>query len=542
MTSPALPGGLANLLRPEAYPHAVTSTELIQTHISYVFLTDTDVYKVKKPLDLGFLDFTTLEARRVACERELALNRRLCAEAYHGVVPLVATPAGLAVGGPGDEARAAEWAVHMRRLPESGFLDHRIRAGDVPPGIMPRLADRLVRFHAEAATSDEIARYGLVDVIAANWQENLDQVRPYIGRTIDQATFDEIAAFVSRVVEEDAGLFAERAAAGRVRDGHGDMRSDSVFLREDGGFCIIDCIEFNDRFRYADVASDLAFLLMDLERLGAPELADELAGRYLARSFDETLPLTLPFYRCYRAFIRGKVRGFELDEPEVPPEQRTKAEATARALFAHSLRFARARRARPIVVTMSGPAGGGKSYAGTALASRIGAALLRSDVIRKELAGLDPATPARGEFDSGLYAPSHSRRTFDELYRRARGHLERGRSVVLDATFGTPRSRADTRRLARKHGAGYALVECTAPLEVLRARLVAREGIPGEPSDATLAVAERLRERYQPPDPERDGPLAQLDTSATLGELMTQLGAELPWLFSPPGVDSRGIV
>ncbi|HWO94290.1 MAG TPA: phosphotransferase, partial [Dehalococcoidia bacterium] len=305
----------------------------MQTHISYVLIAGEHVYKLKKPLDLGFLDFRTLDARRIACEREVALNSRLCAEAYLGVVPIIEMPEGPAIGESAEGREPLDWAVHMRRLPDESFLDRRLLDGHVPANTAALLAQRLVEFHEAAATNDEVARYGSVELIAANWQENFDQVRPYIGRTIAQADFDSLVSYVDRVLREDAGTFARRAKRDRVRDGHGDLRCDSVSLGDDGSLCIIDCIEFNDRFRYADVASDLAFLLMDLDRLGASWLADEVLTQYLARSFDESLPLVLPFYRCYRAFVRGKVHGFEMDEAEIPAEQRARAELTARRCF-----------------------------------------------------------------------------------------------------------------------------------------------------------------------------------------------------------------
>ena len=340
-----LPDHIQGLLSPKAYPHAPKDVELRQTHISYVFLADELVYKMKKPLDLGFLDFTTLEKRRHFCEEEVRLNRRLCDETYLDVVPVVETDAGVQVEAEGEPI---DFAVKMRRLPEDGMMTAVLERNALTSAQLRRLAAKIAEFHASSEQSDTIDELGGFETAKTNWEENFEQTDSKIGVTISQQQFDDIRSFIDREVKQNADVFDLRAREGRIRDCHGDMRSDAVCFVKDG-VCIYDCIEFNERFRYSDVASDVAFLAMDLEFRGYQALSDELLGAYIGATGDSTLPLVLPFYKCYRAYVRGKVDGFQLDQPEIdaadagrdvrphgdrqePPRQRTRGEAGGRCL------------------------------------------------------------------------------------------------------------------------------------------------------------------------------------------------------------------
>jgi aminoglycoside phosphotransferase family enzyme len=317
------------LLRPAAFPHPAEEIVLHETHISWVILAGQFAYKVKKPVNLGFLDFTTSERRRVDCEDEVRLNRRLCPDVYLGVVDIVERDGGYFVGGPG---RAVEPAVWMRRLPEQGMLPNLLsrRAVDVPT--IRRIARQLAEFHAVAATGAGVDEYGTVATIQANWDENFAQTARFIGHTITSTTSEQIRSFVTGFLSEHRAVLTRRVAEGRIREGHGDLHAASVCV-EGQRVHLFDCLEFEPRFRCSDVAAEVAFLAMDLDRSGRADLADAFVDEYICCSGDEELRRVLDFYRCYRAYVRGKVRSLRLDQTALSPEERSAIEADARTYF-----------------------------------------------------------------------------------------------------------------------------------------------------------------------------------------------------------------
>lgn len=322
------PAALKTLLEPEAYPHRPREVELAQTQMSFVFLTGAYVYKVKKQVDLGYLDYTTLEKRRFFCHQELELNRRLCAAAYLAVVPVVESAGRLCFEGPGDPI---EFAVKMKQLPRDRMMDVLLPRGQVTRDMVGAVAGRLVRFHREAETNDRIASFGGVDVVRHNCDENFAQTERYIGSPITAGAYRQIRDYTDAFIDASADLFNRRVAEKRIRDCHGDLHAAHVCFTDD--ICIYDCIEFNDRFRYADVASEIAFLAMDLDRYGQADLSRHLVDTYLGRSHDEGLLQLMDFYKCYRAYVRGKVESFKLDDPYIPEEEKATVLSAARGYF-----------------------------------------------------------------------------------------------------------------------------------------------------------------------------------------------------------------
>ena len=511
MAEPGLPQHIQALLSAEAYPHAVDAIELRQTHISYVLLAGDTVYKLKKPLDLGFLDFTTLEKRRHFCEAEVRLNSRLCADTYLGVVPVVERDGRVSIEGDGE---VLDWAVKMRRLPENGMLHHHLESGSVTTEMIALLAHRLAEFHESSERSGEIDRYGGLETVAANWHENFEQTEAYVGRTITRPQFDEIRAFVENVAEEDADLFELRVREGRARDCHGDLRADAVCFVADG-VCIFDCIEFNERFRYSDVASDIAFLAMDLEYRGRRDVSDELMTRYLGATLDSTLPLLLPFYKCYRAYVRGKVDGFQLDQPEVAEEQRREAAQRARRYFELAHEYATGLTERTLIIT-AGVTGSGKSYLANALAARLGAFILSSDVARKRLLGIDPREAHIEAFGQGIYRAEVTERTYEALIEGGRPWLQRGKPVILDATFLRRDQRQAAMRLAYETNARFLTVECEAEESVVWERLSERRGDARVVSDGRWEVYQAQQEGREPFDELPVGSHMVVDTAQPL--------------------------
>ncbi|MBI2864058.1 MAG: phosphotransferase [Chloroflexi bacterium] len=313
-----LPPLISALLQPGAYPHPVRALRLVQTHISYVLLTGPFAYKIKKPLDLGFLDYTTLPKRRRFCQQEVLLNSRLCPNIYLGVVEIRENGGEVAIMAVG---RVLEYAVKMVQLPAERMMDRLLDGGKIDGPAIDRVARRVAAFHQEAASGPEIGRYGERGWILTNVSENFAQTQAYIGRTIDEAVLDRIQAYSYAFLDQNQETFQSRIAGRRIRDCHGDLRSENICLTD--GVCIFDCIEFNDRFRYADVAAEVAFLAMDLDYRGRPDLSRRFVASYVDYTGDHGLLALLDFYKCYRAYVRGKVESFKLDESDIPePEKR----------------------------------------------------------------------------------------------------------------------------------------------------------------------------------------------------------------------------
>jgi len=325
---PKLPEMVQALLDPKAYPEIPQRIELMQTQMSFIFLTDNYVYKVKKAVNLGYLDYTTLEKRQFYCYREVALNRRLCPDVYLSVVPITRDKNNFSVGGQGE---AIEYAVKMRRLPQEAMMDVLLTNNRVSSEMVISLAQKLVDFHQRAETNAAISTFGNLDTIAQNTEENFSQTEKYIGNTISRGKYQRIKAYTDSFTSQNVPLFQKRLVDGRIRDCHGDLHAAHICFTD--GICIYDCIEFNDRFRYCDVASEVAFLAMDLDHYQRADLSACFVDAYVAQSQDKELLKLLNFYKCYRAYVRGKVESFKFDDPHISDEERTKALVTARSYF-----------------------------------------------------------------------------------------------------------------------------------------------------------------------------------------------------------------
>jgi uncharacterized protein len=483
------------LLRPEAYPHEATDLRLHETHISWVILAGPYAYKIKKPVNFGFLDFSTREKRAGACVEEVRLNRRLSPDVYLGVTDVVERDGSYAIGAVGEPVEPAVW---MRRLPEEGMLTHLLDTGEADARLVRRIARKLAQFHAVAATGPGVDEHGSLTTLQANWNENFAQTAPYAGRHLPARTRHTIGEFVERFLASERALLERRVATGRIRDGHGDLHAASICV-EGRRVTLFDCIEFSARFRCADVAAEVAFLAMDLDHHGRADLAHAFVKAYVRESGDAELLTLLPFYKCYRAYVRGKVLSFRLDEPSITAQEAARIMDRARAYF--DLAEAYANPGPVLVATMGLPASG-KSTLAHALASRLGLVHLSSDVVRKEIAGLRPVEHQKEEFAQGLYRPEMTRRTYATLRRRAARWLRAGVSVVVDATFGTAEERSRLQRLAAHCGVPLVVLVCRAPEAVLKARLFARSAPPHPvtgwqaASDARLEVFPAVRAAF----------------------------------------------
>lgn len=486
---------IQELVRPEAFAlievAPVTSAAVVQTHASAVLLTAQRAYKLKKPVNLGFFDYSTAELRRHFCQLEVRLNTNSAPGIYLGVAPVIRLADGCLrftdirqpddVPLPGesvDGGQIVDYAVAMVRVPEEDTFDSLLRTGQLTPELLAEAACYVAAFHSSARADEHVAHFGTLEVVGGNWEENFDQMRPYIGRTLTMSTYEYIATYIRAFMASRVALFEGRVRDSRIRDCHGDLRLQHIY-RLGGGrdatsrLAILDCIEFNERFRYGDVASEIAFLAMELDITGRADLARAFVEAYVAASGDDTLQELLPFYLCYRACVRGKVMSFLLDQPEVSCAQREAAAREATALFELAAHYASGP-AQPMLVMIGGVMGTGKTTVVASLHAALGWPALSTDRIRKRLAGLDPAVPQDSAFQQGIYSAEWTARTYRALQQEAGMLLQRGHAVILDASFMLQSEREMMRATARQWGVGVLFVECIAPREVVLERLAAR--------------------------------------------------------------------
>jgi uncharacterized protein len=484
---------VAALSEPGAYPPPVDRVELVETHISWVFLAGNYAYKFKKPLDLGFLDFRDRARRLHYCQEELRLNSRLAPEIYLDVVGARATPGGWRIGPPGDDA---EPAVRMRRFPADARLDRRLEAGKLEAEALEDFAAELARFQRGLPPAEPGTGYGrAADVtrpalanFAALPREGLDRQSATALVTLEDWTREQ-----ARVL---AGQFDARLAAGFVRECHGDLHLANLVML-DGRIAAFDGIEFDPALRWIDLQSEVAFLLMDLESRGRPDLGWRFCNAWLAALGDYDGLALLGWYLVYRHLVRAKIDGIRLAQADLGADEAKRLRARQSSHIRLAVRHARP--PTPLLVLMHGLSGSGKSYLARRLAPLLPAAWIRSDLERKRLHGLDPDVAAPAGIGKGLYDEASSERTYARLEEIAGTALGAGFSVIVDAAFLDSERRDRFTALAIEYGARPVVLACVAPPEVLRERIVARRG---DPSDAGLDVLEEQLAR-----PVRLGPL-----------------------------------
>ena len=486
---------LSTLAQPECYSHHPAQVKVVQTHISAVFLAGDVVYKLKKPVRFSFLDYSTLPLRRHYCQEEVRLNRRLAPTVYLGVASVLSLrrDAYKVEDGSLSDTRVVDYLVKMRRLPEERRLDSLIAAARVTKVGIHALAKRLAQFHQTAST-EQAAIYGTPDIIWQAITDNFQETAPFVGQTLRAKQYDRIRDFSQRFFTEHQELFSTRLREGRVREGHGDLRCEHVYFLDEG-VTIVDCIEFSPRLRICDIASELAFLTMDLELQGAPALAAELAHTYAVQVEDADFLRLLPFYQCYRAYVRGKVESLKSREPEISPAEQERARGQARRAFRLAMRYA-CGAPPPTLVVVCGRVGTGKSTVSRVLSEHTGFTVLNSDVVRKRLAGLQPTTRVGTDYRAGIYSEAFTRRTYATLQTQAEEELHAGRGVIIDATYKRPEDRQALLALGGRLGVPVLFLECRASLTEVERRLREREQQSDSVSDANWAVALQEQEDF----------------------------------------------
>jgi len=494
-----LPPLVRAMSQPGFYPHHPQTVELRQTHISYVFLADDIVFKVKKPVRFSFLDYSTLEKRLHYCQEELRLNRRLAPQVYLGVEAISLSNGEFVLGDKmamAGSGEIAEYAVKMKRLDEERILDQLILKGQAGTREIRAIARTVARFHA-SAPAERASQYGGPSTVWERVENNFKETKAFESVTHSPEDREFLREYSVDFFESHQPLFEARIDEGRVREGHGDLRAEHVCVSPDGEISIFDCVEFSESLRTCDGVSEIAFLAMDLDFLGAGELAKELLSTYAAAANDPQLHELLPFYATYRALVRGKVEGLKSAELEIPPEEQAAALCRAQRYCDLAYRYAKGAR-RPAILITCGMVGTGKSRLARRLADRTGFAAFNSDVVRKRLLGIAATTRAQDTFEGGIYSKALTDKTYAALRTSAEETLTSGNGAIIDATFNNVAHRELFEAAAKTRNVPILFIECTASEAEIHRRLEARQRRPGEVSDATWEVYERQRNTFAP--------------------------------------------
>ena len=514
MNDAKLPAMIGDLLLADRYDPVPEKVELVQTHASWVFLAGDLVYKVKKPVDYGFLDFSTLKKRRFYCREELRLNRRLGGDYYLDVVEVVRREGRYYYGGRGE---VVDYAVVMRRLPEEFLMRRLLAAGRLEAASLEGLVKLLCDFYRQAPVFTD-GRFGTRRKVEFDVEENFTQTADFVNRTIRPADYRRICDFSREFLKQRHKLFVRRVKEGAIREGHGDLHMEHVCLVP-GAPLVFDCIEFNQRFRRLDIVNDLAFLAMDLEENNRFDLAASFIARCRAALGSLFEPELLAFYKCYRAYVRGKVISFLTTDENLDEAARSQARERAARYF----RLASIYAGPPPsgLILMAGVSGSGKSWLARALHDLWGLEWLRSDEVRKELFGLSGESAA-APFGEGIYSREATVRTYRALAEKAAAAVESGESVIVDATNLKVADRKLFTEVADRLQVPIHLLVCRAPRAVLEENL-RRRSREGDVSDADLKIARR--QRFEPPAPDELQRFSwvEIDTGRDLVEQLYQL-------------------
>lgn len=505
------------MAQPEFYPHPVSAVVQRETHISKVFLTGDVVYKIKKSLNLEFLDFTTLEKRHHFCLQELALNRRLTRNVYLDVVPITYKDGRFNMEGQGE---IVEYAVKMRRLSENDSMTHWLREGKLTRIDIENLAALLTDFYGQASPDIRFAYAGAWDTVRENCEENFRQMGVFSGQFFDDRLFQIIHAATRSFLHRRKPLFDDRVRDRKIRDCHGDLKTGHVYFSDDG-IQIIDCIEFNERFRFQDIASDLAFLAMDIDFEGRPEFAENLVSEYVRRTKDSDIFVLFDFYKCYRAVVICKVNCIRISEGSLGDFEKDRLINETGKYLELAYRYA-VRFTRPTLWVVCGLPASGKSAISGELASAFGIRTFNSDVIRKQLFGVATGIHLNLAPEASVYSIEATALTYGRLLLLAQEEIEKGNSVILDATFSRAHDRAEALRLAKDMDTNIIFVECVLPDDLLKRRLRQREET-APVSDARIQHFDYFKTRFETLDEVPDAWHIRVDTAAPMDECMRRI-------------------
>jgi uncharacterized protein len=518
-----LPRLIQQMLQPDFYSHPVQEPiQLLQTHISYILLTGEYAYKIKKPINFGFLDFTSLEKRRYFCNEELRLNQRLSTELYLGVLPILERAGQYRLGGSDVEQTIVEYTLQMREFPQEMLLSQLFRDGKLTPEMVQKLAEQVATFHASAVTNPEVTAYGSLESVQKVDTNNQAISAAFVSTSQTQQQLDETRAFTTHFFECHADWFAQRQTDGKIRECHGDLHLNNVCFYQNK-IQIFDCIEFNQAFRNIDVIYDAAFLVMDLEFRGRVDLANLFLNTYLEQTGDYKGAVLLPLYLSMRAYIRGKVNSLALNDPAISAPHKAEFLQCAQAYYRQAWDYAQRSPGR--IILMSGLSGSGKSTVARQLAQKLNAIHIRSDAVRKHLAEIplhqrgDSFSPKAqgGIAGSGIYTLEMTQKTYSTLLELGLLLSQQGWPVILDAKYDRQSLRQPLLEAASAAQIPITIVECTAPVEVLRDRLNHRA------NDIADATADLLESQIKAAEPLTDSEKTVTITLQTDQSLEPQL-------------------
>lgn len=502
----------------DSYEHRPDKVEHIQTHASDIFIVSPYVYKVKKPVNLGFLDFSTLQRREFFCEREVELNRRLCDDIYLGVESICEKNSGFCFNG---EGKVVEYAVKMRQLDDRYFLKNLLKEDKAEKEDFIRVVEKLERFYREQEVSREVEENGKPVHVMESVDDNVKTSSDYIGKTISAPVYGAIDRFNTKFFEEKNDLFLSRIEEGFIKDCHGDLHLEHINICPES-ICIYDCIEFNDKFRHIDIASDIAFLSMDLDFKGHPAFSDLCVREISERMNDSSMYELLDFYKCYRAFVRGKVESIKSGEDEVPEQERESSLEKAGQYFRLALKYALFG-SRPCVIVVFGVIGTGKSTVANLISEELGAAVYSSDRTRKEITGKEPTERVKEGVGKGIYSPEITEKTYREIINRGFDNLGFRGVSVIDATFSKKEWRDKVREEAEETDTPCYFVETTIPENVIRERLTKREKKGDSVSDAGVDLLDKFLKGYEDPSELADDNYIRVDTRGSTDEILSKV-------------------
>lgn len=454
--------------KPEFFGKNVRSIKIIQTHISYVFLTGKFAYKIKKPVNYGFLDFSTLEKRKFYCKKELELNKRLCPDIYIEILPITKSNDKIKLNGSG---QIIEYALKMKEFSQENIMKNRIKKENINKNEIKNINNILIKFYKSTISTDEINRYGKIDNVKKNIFENFDQIKPFIGKSISKETYDYIKILTKQFFIKRKYLFDNRISSNNIHDCHGDLHTGNIVISKKAIY-IFDCIEFNKRFRFCDSASDIGFLSMDLDYQNNPYISSYLIKDYIKKSNDKEILQILNFYKSYRAYVRGKVISFNLNN-NINKKECDNYIKQAKKYFELSKYYTslfeiELKRNKPLLIIICGLTGTGKSTLSMKISIDYNAEIINSDIIRKKNAKINIYQRQNNEINAGLYSYKNTLKTYKKVIEHARKLLINNENVVIDATFQKNEYRKLIDDISIEFGITPIFIQCTAPDDIVK--------------------------------------------------------------------------